>query len=43
MLFPTPAPLIATAQILYAIAVESQDYSLTKGRVKHLTLLSPSV
>jgi len=30
MKFPTPAPLIATAQVLYAIAVESQEYNLTK-------------
>jgi hypothetical protein len=30
MLFPTPAPLIATAQILYAVAAESQDYRLDK-------------
>lgn len=33
MLFPTPAPLIATAQILYAVAAESQGYSLTKASV----------
>jgi hypothetical protein len=30
MMFPKPAPLIATARILYAIAVESQGYSITK-------------
>ncbi|KAF8310438.1 uncharacterized protein EI90DRAFT_1221049 [Cantharellus anzutake] len=30
MVFPTPAPLIAAAQILYAIAAESPGYKLTK-------------
>lgn len=41
MLFPTPAPLIATAQILYDIAAESHHYSLTK--VRHsIKLLLPS-
>ena len=33
MTFPNPAPLIATAPILYAIAVESRGYSLTKVRM----------
>ena len=33
VIFPNPAPLIATARILYAIAVESQGYSLTKVRM----------
>ena len=33
MTFPNPAPLIATARILYAIAAESQGYSLTKVRM----------
>lgn len=41
MLFPTPAPLIATAQILYDIAAESQYYSLTKVR-RSIKLLLPS-
>ncbi|KAF8320193.1 uncharacterized protein EI90DRAFT_3253798 [Cantharellus anzutake] len=31
MVFPTPAPLIAAAQILYAIAAESPGYKLTKS------------
>ncbi|KAF8322829.1 uncharacterized protein EI90DRAFT_3019991 [Cantharellus anzutake] len=30
IVFPTPAPLIAAAQILYAIAAESPGYKLTK-------------
>jgi len=30
MSFGTPPPLIATAQILYAIETESQGYKLTK-------------
>ncbi|KAF8310431.1 uncharacterized protein EI90DRAFT_1220647 [Cantharellus anzutake] len=30
MVFPTPAPLIAAAQIMYAIAAESPGYKLTK-------------
>ncbi|KAF8320198.1 uncharacterized protein EI90DRAFT_2610070 [Cantharellus anzutake] len=30
MVFPTPAPLIVAAQILYAIAAEAPDYKLTK-------------
>ncbi|KAF8320189.1 uncharacterized protein EI90DRAFT_2609449 [Cantharellus anzutake] len=30
MVFPTPAPLIAAAQILYAVAAESPGYKLTK-------------
>ena len=34
--FPTPTPLIAAAQILYAIATESQGYGLTKVYSIHL-------
>jgi len=30
MSFPTPPPLIAVAQILYAVTTESQGYKLTK-------------
>ncbi|KAF8322839.1 uncharacterized protein EI90DRAFT_3019997 [Cantharellus anzutake] len=30
MIFPTPVPLIAAAQVLYAIAAESPGYKLTK-------------
>ncbi|KAF8320185.1 uncharacterized protein EI90DRAFT_3020544 [Cantharellus anzutake] len=30
MIFPAPVPLIAAAQVLYAIAAESPDYKLTK-------------
>ena len=33
MTFPNPAPLIATARILCAIAVESQSYRLTTVRM----------
>ena len=33
MTFPNPAPLIATARILYAIAVESQSYHLPNVRM----------
>ncbi|KAF8322848.1 uncharacterized protein EI90DRAFT_2401505 [Cantharellus anzutake] len=30
MIFPTPVPLVAAAQVLYAIAAESPGYKLTK-------------
>jgi len=40
MTFPNPAPLIETARILYAIAVESQAYSLTKVSMFMLSLCS---
>jgi hypothetical protein len=40
MVFPTPVPLLVTAQILYAVATVSQGYSLTKV---HATYHRPDV
>jgi len=35
MVFSTPAPLVATAQILYEVAAESRSYRLATVCVDH--------